>query len=99
MDRDTVHIVAHAVARADQEGRVREEFETLVEPTRAEPGCISYELLVNIENSSDFLFLQEYVSDDAFQAHLDSKHVAGAIAHAVPLLVASPDIRRYRRLR
>ena len=39
------------------------------------------------------------VSDAAFQAHMDSKHVAAAIAGAVPLLAVPPDIRRYRRLR
>jgi hypothetical protein len=29
---------------------------------------------------------------------MGSKHVAEAIARAVPLLGASPDIRRYRRV-
>jgi quinol monooxygenase YgiN len=98
MEKETVHIVAHLQARAGEEDRVQAELEKLIEPTRAEPGCLKYELLVNRERPGDFVFLQEYVSDAAFQAHLDSKHVARAIAHAVPLLDAPPDIRRYRRL-
>jgi quinol monooxygenase YgiN len=99
MEKETVHIVAHLVARAGEETRVQAELEKLIEPTRAEPGCLKYQLLVNRERPGHFVFVQEYVSDAAFQAHLDSKHVAGAIADAVPLLAAPPDIRRYRRLR
>ena len=75
MDQETVHIVA----REGEESRVRAELEKLIEPTRAEAGCLRYELLVNKERPGDFVFVQEYVSDAAFQAHMDSKHVAGAI--------------------
>ncbi len=99
MDKDTVHIVAHVVAQKGEEGRVRALLETLIQPTRAEPGCLKYELFVNKENPLDFVFLEEYASDNAFQAHMDSKHVTAAIAEGVPLLSAPPDIRRYRRLR
>lgn len=99
MDKDTVHIVAHIVAREGEEGRVRAELEKLIEPTRAEPGCLKYELFVNKENGSDFVVVEEYQSDNAFQAHMDSKHVVAAIAQAVPLLASPPDIRRYRRMR
>jgi quinol monooxygenase YgiN len=99
MDKETVHVVAHIVARAGEEGRVLEELEKLIEPTRSEPGCLKYELFVNKENAADFVVVEEYESDAAFQAHMDSKHVAAAIAEAVPLLGSPPDIRRYRRLK
>ena len=99
MENETVHIVAHLAARDGEESRVQAELEKLIEPTRAEPGCLRYELFVNKEKPGDFVFVQQYTSDAAFQAHMDSKHVAAAIADAVPLLSAPPDIRRYRRLR
>jgi quinol monooxygenase YgiN len=99
MEKETVQVVAHIIAREGQESRVLAELEKLVEPTRAEAGCRKYELFVNKENPADFVFVEEYESDNAFQAHMDSKHVAAAIAEAVPLLAAAPDIRRYRRLR
>ena len=99
MDKDTVYIVAHAVAREGEESRVQAQLEKLIGPTRAEPGCLRYELFVNKEKPGDFLFLEEYESDKAFQAHMDSKHVNAAIAEVVPLLGVPPDIRRYRRLR
>jgi quinol monooxygenase YgiN len=98
MDKETVHIVAHLVAREGEEARVLAELEKLIEPTRAEPGCLD-ELFVNQEKPGDFVFVEEYASRTAFQAHMDSKHVGAAIAQAVPLLGSPPDIRRYRRLR
>lgn len=99
MDKETVHIVAHAVARAGEEDRVQVLLEKLIEPTRAEPGCLKYELFVNKEKPGDFVFIEEYANDNAFQAHMDSKHVNAAIAEVVPLLGVPPDIRRYRRFR
>ena len=99
MDKDTVHVVAHIVARDGEETRVQAQLEKLIAPTRAEPGCRKYELFVNKEKPGDFVFMEEYASDAAFQAHMDSKHVAAAIADAVPLLGVPPDIRRYRRLK
>jgi quinol monooxygenase YgiN len=99
MDKDTVHVVAHIVARAGEERRVQTFLEKLIVPTRAEPGCLRYELFVNKENPGEFAFVEEYASDSAFQAHMDSKHVTAAIAEVVPLLGVPPDIRRYRRLR
>jgi quinol monooxygenase YgiN len=99
MDNDSVHVIAHIVARQGEEEQVLAELEKLVEPTRAEPGCLKYELFVNKENAADFAFVEEYESDEAFKAHMDSKHVAGAIARVVPLLAVPPDIKRYRRLR
>ncbi len=98
MDKDTVHIVAHIVARKGEEREIQEELEKLVEPSRAEPGCMRYELLVNQDNPGAFVFLQEYRSDEAFQLHMDSKHIRAALADVVPRLLVPPEIGRYRRV-
>lgn len=94
----TLHVVARAVARAEEIGRVREQFEALVEPTRAEPGCRHYELLVHDENRAEFVFVQEYENEAAFETHLASPHVAAMLEIVLPLLAEPPDIRKYRRL-
>lgn len=94
----TLHVIAHAVARPGEELRVREEFEALVAPTRAEPGCLRYELLVNRENAGDFLFVQEYVDHAAFVAHLASEHITRMLEVVLPLLASPPDVRHYHLL-
>jgi quinol monooxygenase YgiN len=92
------HVIARALARSGEEDRVRKEFEALVAPTRAEPGCLRYELLVSRENPGEFLFVQEYEDESAFEAHLASKHISGMLKVVLPLLAKPPDIRRYRLL-
>ncbi len=98
MTSESLHVVARAIARSGEESHVREQFEALVEPTRAEPGCLSYELFVHEENPAEFLFVQEYVDEAAFEAHLASKHITLMLEVVLPLLAEPPDIRRYRRL-
>ena len=98
MASESLHVVARAIARAGEESRVREQFEALVEPTRAEPGCLRYELFVHEENPAEFLFVQEYEDEAAFEAHLASKHITAMLEVVLPLLAKPPDIRQYRRL-
>jgi quinol monooxygenase YgiN len=91
-----LHVIARAVARPEEASRVRREFEALVAPTRAEPGCLRYELFVDGENAGNFLFVQEYADEAAFEAHLASAHVKKMLDDVVhPLLASPPDIRRY----
>jgi quinol monooxygenase YgiN len=40
-------VVAVITARAGSEQQVQQALSALVEPTRSEPGCISYDLLVS----------------------------------------------------
>jgi quinol monooxygenase YgiN len=94
----TLHIVAHVTARAGEEKKVREMLEKLIEPTRSEPGCRNYELFVNKEKPGDYVFVEEYDDDAAFDAHMASKHVTAAVTEVVPLLASLPDIRRYVKL-
>jgi quinol monooxygenase YgiN len=98
MPRPTLHVVARAIARKGAVSQVREQFESLVEPTRAEPGCLSYELLVHENNPAEFVFVQEYENEAAFEAHLASAHVTAMLEVVMPLLAEPPDIRRYRRV-
>ena len=93
-----VHVIARAVARRGEEQRVRREFEALVAPTRAEPGCLRYELFVDRERPGVFLFVQEYVDDAAFEAHVASEHVRRMLDVVLPLLAEPPDIRRLNAL-
>ena len=90
MPKETLHVVAHATARPGEESSVRKEFLALVAPTRAEPGCLSYELFVNGESSADFLFVQEYENDAAFEAHLASSHITAMLPVVLPLLSSPP---------
>jgi quinol monooxygenase YgiN len=74
---------------------VREILSALVEPTRREPGCLSYELLQNGCDPTDFVFVEKWASAAAEQAHFATPHVSTALQQLVGLLVAELEICRY----
>jgi len=80
---------------ADCVDRVRSILLDVVEPTRREDGCISYTLLQNRTDPTDFTFVEEWANDAAIDAHLKSAHVTRALAELTDLLSAPPDIRKY----
>lgn len=91
----TLRVVARLVARPEKIDEVRSLLSALVEPTRAEPGCIAYELLHNKQDPTDFTFVEEWTDTDALYAHLHTPHVREAIELVPDLLAGEPDIRSY----
>lgn len=92
----TVHVVARIVARPDTVAPLRALLQTLVEPTRKEAGCISYRLLNNVDDATDFTFVEEWRSSADVDAHMRTAHVQAALAKVGALVAAAPDIRSYR---
>ena len=90
-----IRVVAHLRARPDKVEETRQALTGLVEPTRAEPGCIVYELLQNNDDPTDFTFVEEWSGDQALDLHLQTDHIKDVVAKAEELLATPPDIRRY----
>ncbi len=90
-----VRVVARIVARPGKEDELRELLRGLIEPTRKEPGCVTYELLQNKTDPTDFTFVEEWRSDADLDAHLQSPHLQHARSRLPELTAVDPDIRRY----
>jgi quinol monooxygenase YgiN len=94
---EAVRVIARFRAQAGQEAELRAVLMGLLEPTRREPGCIHYELLVNREDPGDLVFVEEWQNEEALRAHLETPHI-GAARERLPELVAGAlDLRRYDR--
>lgn len=92
---NTIRVVAHLISKPDTIAETRAAVEAFVEPTRAEVGCITYELMVNNDDPTDFTFVEEWESDETLDAHLRSPHIAAFQSREADLLASPPDIRRY----
>jgi quinol monooxygenase YgiN len=90
-----MRVIAHVTAKPDTVDAVRTILTSLVEATSQEPGCLSYQLLQNRSDRTDFTFLEEWASAEAEQAHFSTAHVLDAIRQLTGLLATTPDIRRY----
>lgn len=95
MANDTVHVIATITAHPDNVAEVKSILLSLIGPTRQEQGCIVYELLHNTTDSTDFVFDEEWESHAALDRHLETAHIAEAVAKLEPL-IATLNIQRYQ---
>src|SRR5688572_17004649 len=92
----TVRVVAHLIAKPDKIHETQAALTAVIEPTRAEDGCLLYELMQNGADPTDFTFVEEWSTEAALDAHLESAHLQALRSKAADLLAAPPDIRRYK---
>jgi quinol monooxygenase YgiN len=61
--------------------------------SREEPGCISYRVYEDSERENDFVFVEEWQSEDALRQHFGTPHVAELMAAIRDVIVAPPDVK------
>ena len=80
-------VVAKWTAREGEEERVRAGIEKLVEPSRAEPGCLLYQPSYDPDDPRVFLLYELYEDEDAYKAHGESAHFQQyGFGECIPLL-------------
>jgi quinol monooxygenase YgiN len=93
-----LHVVARIVARPESASRVRDHLSKLLTPTRAEEGCLVYDLFQNESDPTDFTFYEEWTSGAALEAHAASAHIRDTFAALDGHLAAPADVRRYAKV-
>jgi quinol monooxygenase YgiN len=73
-------IVANIKVKADKIDLVKAELLKLIDITRAEEGCINYDLHQDNENPAHFLFYENWESRELWQTHMGNKHLAEYMA-------------------
>lgn len=69
-------VIAHATAKKGKGDELEKVLQILVVPTRAENGCINYDLHRSIENPDAFVFYENWTDKAALDAHLKTEHIA-----------------------
>jgi len=90
---EKIAVVATLNAKAGKEAALKEALLALVAPSRADEGCIRYELHQDQENDGTFVFLERWESRAALEAHLDRPHLADFKRKAPGLLEGPLEIR------
>lgn len=73
-------IIANIQAKPEQIDLVKAELEKLIPISRAEPGCIDYDLHQDNEDPAHFLFYENWESRELWQAHMAQPHLADFLA-------------------
>ena len=73
-------ILAQITATPGKETLVRNELEKLIDITRAEKGCLQYDLHVDNEDPGFFIFYENWESRALWQTHMGAPHLAAYMA-------------------
>lgn len=71
----TLTIVAKITAEKGEEEFLAKQLSSLVAPTRAEAGCIQYDLHQSNDDPTIFLFFELWESRERWQDHMNSAHI------------------------
>lgn len=91
-------VVAEIIAKPGCEERLRQELLALIAPTRAEEGCLQYDLHVSTDNPGHFLFFENWVSREALDRHLATPHLQRLQSILSELAAAEPRIATFTRI-
>lgn len=69
-------ILANIKANPDKIEMVKAELLKLIDTTRAENGCINYDLHQDNENPAHFVFYENWESRELWQTHMNAPHLA-----------------------
>lgn len=87
-----LNVVAVLKAKAGSEAVLQEALAGLVAPTRAEDGCIGYELFRSASDASTFITIERWRSQDDLDAHMQTAHIAQALQSAGDAIDGGPAI-------
>lgn len=88
-------VVARVKAKPGKEADVKRVLFGLVAPTRAEAGCINYDLHQSHDDAALFLFYENWESKSHLDAHARSAHIQAFRARVGDLLAEPVEIRLF----
>ncbi|MGH7250344.1 MAG: putative quinol monooxygenase [Nitrospiraceae bacterium] len=93
-----VTVVVRMKAKTGMEVRVRQELLNLLKPTRAERGCINFDMHQAPNDPSLFLFHENWVSEEDLKRHFETPHIKRWIEEAKALLAEPMELMRWRKV-
>ena len=85
------------VGRVQTNAELRDELirvgKAVAVASRLEEGCISYRLYEDIEIANDFVFVEEWESDEALKRHFATGHVSEFLQAISATIVGPPDVK------
>lgn len=96
MGADRLTILVLLRAKPGQEARVQKELEALLAPTRAEEGCINFDLHVSKEEPGLFMVHENWEGEEYLNRHFETPHIKRWLVEAESLLAEPMQLTRWR---
>jgi quinol monooxygenase YgiN len=98
MTNKRLTVLARVHAREDASEKVKRECLALVAPSRAEKGCINYDLHQSSDDPALFIFYENWASREALERHLEMPHSLAFDERTEGLLAAETEITFWEML-
>ena len=96
MENKQVTVIARVRAKQGMEETVKNALLSLIEPSRADEGCINYDLHQDPGNPALFMFHENWTSEEALNNHLATPHLKAFIEKADELLADPLDVSLWK---
>jgi quinol monooxygenase YgiN len=90
-------LTARFQARQNQQQQVKSELMALVEPSRADPACITFELHEATDDEAQFLLYEVWESREAFDRHIKQPFMQSYSARINKLLAEPRDVTFWQK--
>lgn len=84
-------------ARVGSEERLREELAVLAALSRADPGCVRYDVLEDLHQRDRLVLWEEWLDDASLTDHNTKRHVTAFLEVSAALLTVPMEVQRLRR--
>jgi quinol monooxygenase YgiN len=91
-------VVARVRSKGGQEARLRQELQRLVAPTRAEAGCLRYDLHESTTQPGWFLLYETWKSQADLDAHFQTPYLKAFFQMAPELTDGPSEITKWTKL-
>lgn len=91
-------LIARMRAKPGQQSRLRQELQQLVAPTRAELGCITYDLHESQTDPAEFMFYEVWKSQADLDAHFETPHMKAMKKIEHEIVEGGMDLSRWTKL-
>jgi quinol monooxygenase YgiN len=86
-------VVGRVVTDAGRREDLKRIGQAVARASRREQGCLGYRLYEDTENENEFVFVEEWESQEALERHFATSHIA-EFMRSVPAAVAErPDVK------
>ncbi len=89
-------VIARIKAKPGMEKQMQQDLLGLLMPTRAEAGCITFDLLIDINDPTVFMLYENWESQSALDAHFEQPYVKHVLK-AYEVTLAEPIAANFLR--
>jgi quinol monooxygenase YgiN len=92
MTNKKITVSGRIKAKQGMEEQLKQSLLSVLEPTRAEPGCINFYLHQGLDDKSAFMAYQNWFSKEAEDEHYKQPYMQAYMSEAPGMLAGAPDI-------